>query len=542
MRSLIALIFILIASSAWAQGCSFVNPTACGSPGVNNLAVGGNQTVGGTLSVSGVTTTSGGGTLGGAWSSTGGFSYTNQAVGPTINISGNATTLSNAHPIGWLSDAGFIGGSVSGSTTGSAISYTIQDKFASTSSNVPQIFDIIHLIAPSGNTASGNRETLNIFQNILGTAQGGSYTNTGINQAINAAIWDQTNEGGTSSLYNGSHTTYGAYCELLNGATFVTGCAAFENDISAASGSSYMRNTQGLFAHLSNNAVVGALGPDLGIVFAEQGGVSVTGYKCILCLGTQGQQGFPANSNGSIVYADGNVSGGTNLSSGFDTSQVTFSGCDYRAPYSISCPVQATGITSATRLTSDGSGASSYIYNAIITARGTSYTTQPSVSVTGCSGAALNTQLGSGNTVGFIGVNTPGTACAAESTISFSGGGGSGATGKLVIGGNTLNFPINSTANLTCTIAASSLNHGGSDSIGWHITFGATMGATASTAAIVGSPTWTQDYATASAASHISISTPAADVTYGAINLTITPSSGTWDVGGRCNMTKSSQT
>lgn len=551
MRLLILLAFILLPIGAWSANCSFSNPTACGSPGMNNLAVGGNQTIGGTLNISGAATMSGGGTLTGTFSGSptmsgkptfgGGIVFTNQTTGPGITISGSNTTLSNANLIGWLSGNGFIGGTLTGANSGSAISYTFNDKIASTATTVSNLFNITHNVAPNANTASGNRVTANFLQNDIGASQGGAYTNTGINQVLNAAMWVQTNESGTSSLYQGAHTTYGAYCRLLSGATFIKSCAAFENDLSAASGSSYLRNTQGLFVHLAENAVLGSLGPDLGLVFADQSGTTVTGYKCLLCLGA-GQQGFPAQSTGSIVYADATLGGVSALSSGIDVSEAVFSGCDYRAPFSVSCPITASAITGATRLTSDGSSASSFVYDALITARGTSFTTQPTATVTGCSGAVIGTQLGAGSVLGNIGVNTPGTSCAAESTLSISGGGGSGATGKLVIAGNTLNFPINSTVNVSCSVAASSLNHSGSDSIGWHIVFGATMGTTASTTAIVGSPTWTQDYATASAASHISISSPSADTSLGAINLTITPSSGTWDVGGRCSLTKSAQT
>jgi len=70
---------------------------------------------------------------------------------------------------------------------------------------------------------------------------------------------------------------------------------------------------------------------------------------------------------------------------------------------------------------------------------------------------------------------------------------------------------------------------------------GATLGATSSTTAIIGSPSWTQVFATSGAASAITISAPTADTTLGAVNLTITPSSGTWNVGGSCSITSTQQ-
>lgn len=644
MRRLIAFLFLLLASVPAHAQCSFSNPTACGSPGMNNAAVGGNLSVGGQLSAigggslnfqsplminginGGIGLSAGGDAIIGSATSTpqltignssgntssflelqsaastqrsieyvagsailwtegnnnttqsgsnvgadfvisrysdagsllgtpltitrstgmatwaSGQTLTHLTTGPTLSLTGNNATLSNTNPIAWLNESGFVSGTLSGSTTGNVWGVTVNDKIASTSSSAPQIFSWIENIAPNSNTASGNRILANFFQNVVGSSTGGTYTNPGIDQAINAAIWVQSNEGGTSSLYQGAHTTYGEYCELKNGATFVGGCASFENDLTAETGSSYLRNTQGLFVHLAGNAVLGLLGPDLGLQWSEQTGASVIGYKCILCLGTQGQAGFPSNPAGAVIYADALLGGTPQLGNIIDATQVTLSGCYNREPFVLECSVQANGITGATRLTTDGQSANGYVSNAIVTARGSGYTSQPSVTVTGCTGATIGASVGAGSTVGFLGVSAPGTGCAAESTMSISGGGGSSGAGKLTIVGNTLNFPINSTINVACTIAATSFPHSGSDAIGWHIQFGATMGATASTAAIVGSPSWTQDYATASAASHIGISTPAADTSLGAINLTITPTSGTWDVGGSCKVTKSAQT
>lgn len=82
MRGLAALLLALFWSGAAAAQCSFTNPTACGSPGMNNLAVGGTATIGGTLGVSGAAT----------------FSFpgpaltlptgSNASIGGTLNIGG----------------------------------------------------------------------------------------------------------------------------------------------------------------------------------------------------------------------------------------------------------------------------------------------------------------------------------------------------------------------------------------------------------------------------------------------------------------------
>jgi hypothetical protein len=532
------------------------------------------------------------------------------AAGPTIARTGNGAVLSNANPTAWLSETGFVTGSI---TSGTAFAWNarISDSFTSTSTNAPQLFNLEDDIAPNGSVAVGNRIGLNAFVNILGNAQTrgtftgviasglltvsaysgsplligqtitysgapvpltivsfgtgtggngtynlsqsisassqsmtavGTHTNPGIDQAINTAIWIQSNEGGSATVYQGAHTTYGSYCEELAGTSFVHGCANYENDLLAVSGVTYMRNTQGLYVHIGGstpNAALGALGPDLGLVWGEQSGVVVTGYKCIMCLG-QEYGGFPNNAFGAIIQSQGGP--GSSLGSAVDVASTTFSNCDYRAPHIVACTIQATGITGNTRLTSNGQAASSYIYNVYRPLGGTGYTSLPTITVTGCTGAIVNGDLGAGGTLGNIGVNNPGTGCVAEATAAVSGGGGSGATVTLQIAGNTLNFPPHSTVNVVCTVAATSLNHGGSDAIGWHVAFGAQMGATASTTQIIGLPTsWTQDYATSSAGGRISIAAPAADTTLGAIDLEITPTVNTWDIGGRCTMTRSSQ-
>ena len=57
-----AALLLLIAPSAWAQGlCSYNNPTACGSPGINNA------NIGGTLSVGGAEPLNGGGSMTGTF-------------------------------------------------------------------------------------------------------------------------------------------------------------------------------------------------------------------------------------------------------------------------------------------------------------------------------------------------------------------------------------------------------------------------------------------------------------------------------------------
>jgi hypothetical protein len=205
-----------------------------------------------------------------------------------------------------------------------------------------------------------------------------------------------------------------------------------------------------------------------------------------------------------------------------------------RTPFQKTIPIYATGVAAATRLTSDGSAANSYIQNAYIGIKGSSYTSNPTVTITGCPGAVVNAQL-SGAIVGRAGVYNPGSGCSSDATASLSGGGGSGtATIALEMGGNTLNFPHATVVDVKCTVVA----RNGSQAIGWSTSFGAEQNGTASTTATVGTPAWTTDFENTV---NIGISAPTADTTLGAINITITPTSGTWTVGGTCVMTGTSQ-
>jgi hypothetical protein len=170
-----------------------------------------------------------------------------------------------------------------------------------------------------------------------------------------------------------------------------------------------------------------------------------------------------------------------------------------------------------------------------LTSSGRGYTSEPTWVVAGCTGSIVNSGVLAGGGVSAVGVYTPGSACKAEATAAVSSG---GATVQLLIAGNTLNLPINSTNTVQCALSAQDAS---SHNIGWTISFGVSMGATSSTTTIVGSPTWTQVFATAGASSDISISPPAADTTLGAVNLTIMPSTAGWNVGGSCTITSTQQ-
>jgi hypothetical protein len=160
------------------------------------------------------------------------------------------------------------------------------------------------------------------------------------------------------------------------------------------------------------------------------------------------------------------------------------------------------------------------------------------VTVTGGSGVQINGNF-SITSMSKPGIFNPGTGVPPEATAAVTGGGASvNGTITLRMAGNTMNFPINSAVDFDARVVMRSTT---GEAICWSCEFGARMGATASTTAIIGAPAWTQVWATAGAAAAIGISPPVADTTLGAINITVTPSSLTWSGGGQVRMTKSSR-
>jgi hypothetical protein len=389
-------------------------------------------------------------------------------------------------------------------------------------------------IAPSGTTAAGPRVGLGVA-----VTQWGTNTNAGITSGEVVNLTMASNLGGTSTNYLGAGNGFNAVCHITSTSTDTLGCSVQENDSEADSGSSYSALTQLLLVTLPGNAVEGYLNENVGIM--ETGGIGVT--TGLLKKGIQFgavQSSSPMDPYGILIWASPKRSNGAlQAAGGVDVSHSQFSAFTAKGPFSEDVPLQASGITGATRLTSDGNAASSYLLEANMNAGGSGYTSQPTITVSGCTSAAVNAVTGLGNVLGQAGVYTPGSSCGSNASASVSGGGGSSATINLVVAGNTLNFATNSAIQARCDVNAYS--SGLSLGIGWTITFGATQGATPGTTAIVGSPTWTQTYASTGAASDISIAAPTADTTLGALNLTVTPSTGTWSVGGICHLTSTAQ-
>jgi hypothetical protein len=394
---------------------------------------------------------------------------------------------------------------------------------------------LTHNIAPNGNSATGSRGGLGVTLVQVGSSQGGSITGTFISSAAVFNMWARSNLGGTASLYDGGLNGINPTMEIQAGATFIRGGSGIEIDTEAQTGTSYGSIVQQLNVLTAGHQVKGYLNENISLVIAGSTNAPDLMYGVKF---TDHDSDNPFGSLAKLIYVGmDRFVAPTTVASNLDFGNTIVSAFHARAPYAAMVPLQATGITGATRLTSDGLAASSFIYQAHVTNRGTGFTSFPTITVTGGSGAVVNAMVSQG-VMGKPGVFSPGTGVPPEATAAVTGGGGSGATVALVMAGNTMNFPINSAVDFDARVVMRSTT---GEAICWSCEFGARMGATASTTAIIGAPTWTQVWATAGAAAAIAISNPIADTTLGAINITVTPSSLTWSGGGQVRMTKTSR-
>jgi hypothetical protein len=453
----------------------------------------------------------------------------------TYNITSNNIA---SHTDPWMVSFIWVGNSGGAGTplTGiSAVNNYLINDIVSINGNVQGV-SITHNIAPNGNAASGSRSAFTASLIQLGSSQGGTITGSGISSGAVINAWGRSNLGGISTLYTGALNGLNAVAKIQNGATYVLGSSGFEIDTSAETGSSYTAITQQLNVVLGTHQVRGYLNENMSQLIAAQAGAVADLMYGTRFIDQSAANPFDPKAKLTYVGRD-NAAAVATVASNLDHGNTTVGAFHSRAPYSQTVPLQANGITGATRLTSDGAAASSFIYEAIKTGTGSGYTSNPTVTVTGGAGAVVNAIQGQGNVVAKVGVYNPGTGVPAEATASVSGA-GTGATVALVMAGNTLNFGINSAIHCEARIVMRSTT---GEAICWSCEFGARMGATASTTAIIGAPAWTQVWATAGAPAAIGISAPAADTTLGAINITVTPTSLTWSGGGQVRMTKSSR-
>jgi hypothetical protein len=452
---------------------------------------------------------------------------------------------------------------------------------------------------------SGSRQAFTALLNFQPYISGAAWTGSGIQIGGGIGVFSARNIGGTSTLYAGAYTGFNPTAGLGSGATYATSVLVDEHDFAVGSGASYGFGNNLLLVTLGTHQVRGYVNDNTVIEIAAGAPAladMVTGIKF-----GDATVNNTMDAYARLIFVSPTVSGLlTTIASAQDYSRTVPKTAITRTPFQAEFTLNGAAITSARRLTTDGAAAGGFVYDAYTISIGTGWTANPTIALSAACDTAVLTGLanGAGN-IGKIGVATRGGAVKAECAISSITGTGSGATGGLVVAGNTLNFAINSSIGADCTLTA----FDGTDSVTWKSVFTATMGATASTTAInpqasftgaisgttltasavlygnlgigsviagsgvtggttitafgtgsggagtytvsasqsvsgeamTGSPFWTPVGPTAGALTNIAISPPAADTALGAINITVTPSSGTWNVGGKCTVSSTSQ-
>lgn len=223
--------------------------------------------------------------------------HINQTSGPTLILSGDATQITNANPTGWMSIGGFVGGTPSSITQ--LVGLTIQDVMHS--SVVQQGVNIIHNLAPNGNSGSGNRITFSVNQTTVGTSQGGSFNQTGINQAGQFTLFAQSNVGGTAATPQGAQSALSVSSTLYPTATHFSGNAVMELNIANQTGSSVQDENCMLFVHTGDHQVQASRESNI-LYFADQIGVGAQ-WKSALTFGGATSQWPLDPVNGAVLQA-----------------------------------------------------------------------------------------------------------------------------------------------------------------------------------------------------------------------------------------------
>ena len=247
--------------------------------------------------------------------------HTNQAAGPTLTLGGDATQITNANPTGWLSIGGFVGGTPS--NTGQLVNLTIQDTMHSPV--FQQGFNIVHNLAPNGNTASGNRVTLNVVQSTIGSSQGGSFNQVGINQAGQFTLFAQSNVGGTPTTPKGAQTALGVTSTLYGAATNFSGNGGIEIVIAQQAGSSVIDEHALLIVHTSDHQVQASREANA-LVVSDQPGAGAR-WKTGIAFGGSTSQWSIDTAGGALIQgciSNNYLTVPASARFGFDAMQVGF--------------------------------------------------------------------------------------------------------------------------------------------------------------------------------------------------------------------------
>lgn len=360
MRCLtLALLLILSAHVAWAQ-CSFSNPTACGSPGMNNLAVGGNQTIGGTLGVSGTTTLSGGGTLSGTWAGPTTFSNVvtfSGGVGGTmaanilemnsINTYGNTITLSGLTVPTYLGNyiANWAGSSTrTDNTSISAVHIGTSSDHSDFSASGGTRNELLVSSNYGGGAFDGFRQGIMVQMNFNSASTLSKSANGG--SGFNTKVVPSANFGGVTTGYGVSQFGVGAFFggnpwgDCATGATFLSQCVGLEVDGALQSGASASNFTVQQDVVTSDHATHGRNSDD-GFAIVAQAGASA-GLRNIFVVGSYNAQ-WPGDQWGYIGAIESSQNGvAVQSAGGWDLNQLTVSasGCgNADTDGFIKCPV-----------------------------------------------------------------------------------------------------------------------------------------------------------------------------------------------------------
>jgi fibronectin-binding autotransporter adhesin len=295
---------------------------------------------------------------------------------------------------------------------------------------------------------SGNRvgSSVNVTQTIAGM------TSSGISSGGGASIWMQGNLGGNALNHVGAGNGQTVGCTAYATALKTAGCSGLEIDMIRLTATA---GPQAALVIIENTgSIPSEMGGDTGIfIGAASGATSVFHYGISFAAPNSVSATDPF---GSLIYFGKAASGPSASLTGLDTAGGVFHGCEHMSPYHAECGLHATGVTSAKRLTSDGLTATGFLYMLNMTADGANHKAEPSLTVTGCSGATAATgRVGAGGGISSAMPVSPGSVCIAETTVAVGlAGATSLATIAAVIAGNTLNLPINSTNTIQCAVSA----------------------------------------------------------------------------------------
>lgn len=399
MRRLILCFFFLIgfAQTAWGQ-CSFINPTACGSPGMNNLSIGGNLSLGTGSRIN--TATSGPSIILAPLLTTApvliGATGTGPLTAGTLKLGrfGSVTVAaqaidSNFSYNGFNGVAGAIGarqwviqfdtqartagltvddiylhnfGGTSGTTssfTGSISATTL------TVSGVTGTIAIGNTVSGAGVTAntvitagSGTTWTVNKSQTISSEAMtavqqfqgsrgnaifsmqqdGPSTLGAGLVQGVQASISLTDVWGGTDTAGNpaGTGIPFNAYWKATSGFQNGFGGGGIEIDIEPQSGATFQSVSGLLIAHTILATTSGSAKRDSAIAISDQPLSGSPGWDYVVNFNTRvGQWGV--KTTGSLGNIELGLSYGSKpsaLANGWDFLKGTFSGYPWRSPNS----------------------------------------------------------------------------------------------------------------------------------------------------------------------------------------------------------------